>query len=203
MKPVRRLVGDKISNAPRERTRSLLVKAMISVACLSASACGASNTLDLAPVSTTASRAPTSANLQGRIRGSELIASTVQGMNRVCSYRAGPVGSAVRSYRIGFSDRCPSHYPSSDPNFPMPPTARLQESATELGERNCVYVEGSGRWTVTLRLTQTCPLSAGLAAQLQTTPEEDQRRQPPASIAPTSEPDTQVPDEDQQQPTPQ
>lgn len=198
MKPAKRLVRAKRFNPQQRRARGFLANAIVALICLPACACVASNTLGVAPVSTTG-RVPVSSNLQSRVGGSEFIGSTVQGMNRVCSYRGGPVGAAVRTYRIGYSDRCPPHYPSSDPNFPMQPTARLQASSTEQGRRNCSYAEGSARWTVTLPLTQTCPLNAGLAAQLQAgSGEEERRLRPPStSVAATTNPSASASSQEQ------
>lgn len=166
---------------------------------LALSACGASS-LESVPTATP-TRSIKSANVEGRISGTELISASLQGMQRLCNYRSGPVGSEVHTYRVGYSDRCPAHYPTIDPNMPMPPTARLEEEPVAQDKRNCVYTQGSGRWTVSLPVTEICPLNAGMAQQvkdaLDQQPAAPRRRLPngngPGSAEPSPD-DTQQPD---------
>ena len=147
---------------------------------LAASACGAS-ALEAVP-GVNAVRSPTETNLQGRIGRSALVSARQQGINRICTYRAGPVGSTVRTHRVGLSDQCPAQFPTSDPNVPIPPTAQLQETTIQRGVRDCVYAQGAGRWTINLALEVSCPLSAGMAMQAQSAsadePDERQRLVP-------------------------
>jgi hypothetical protein len=99
--------------------------------------------------------------LPARIDGRRLTGESVEGMNRVCTYPGGATGGEQRAYRIGIGQRCPAIFPSSDPNFPMPPSARLQESSILDGERQCIYTQGFHRWAVEVPLTQSCPNYAG------------------------------------------
>lgn len=116
--------------------------------------------------------------------GSELVSTSVVGINRVCNYRPGAIGTKTRSYRIGLGQRCPSQYPTTDPHFAVPPTARLEAVETGSEKRNCIYTQGTGHWTIGLRFDQSCPLNAGLAsknaAENETPAEEERRRRPQA-----------------------
>ena len=132
------------------------------------------------------------------IGGSELVSASVVGINRVCSYRPGAIGTRTRSYRIGLGQRCPAQFPTTDPHFPVPPTARLETVEAGSEKRNCIYAQGTGHWTVGLRFDQSCPLNAGLASKLaaenETPAEEERRRRPQADqsgAANTSDSSTQ------------
>jgi hypothetical protein len=127
------------------------------LACLLAAACASGNPI----VQTTAA----ASNPTARSGAGGLIREEVQGMTRVCTYRIGPVGSDAQSYRTGIGQRCPATYPTSDPNRPVQPTARLASSRIESGNRLCTYEQGTSQWTFAVELGQVCPINAGMAIQ--------------------------------------
>jgi hypothetical protein len=127
------------------------------VACLLAAACASGNPI---VSTTTAARDATARSSAGG-----LIREEVEGMNRVCTYRIGPVGSEAQTYRTGMGQRCPATYPTADPNRPVQPTARLASSEIQRGSRLCTYEQGTSQWTFAVELDQVCPVNAGMAIQ--------------------------------------
>lgn len=85
-------------------------------------------------------------------------------MRRTCTYRSA-VGTQTRVLHVGIGQQCPQSFPATDPNFSIPPTARLDTSTMSEDGRDCVYTQGTRRWTITLKPEQNCPLNAGMAEQ--------------------------------------
>jgi len=127
------------------------------LSCLLAAACASGN--PIVPTSTTAG------NPAARSGAGGLVSEQVQGMNRVCTYRVGPVGTELQTHRVGIGQPCPATYPTADPNRPVQPTARLASQRIGTGNRLCVYEQGTSVWTIAIELNQTCPLNAGMAIQ--------------------------------------
>ena len=128
------------------------VRGLVAGACLLAGACA--NTLGGA--GTSAIRPPGTT-------GGELVGQRVEGMERVCAYRVSPQASEVQSVRVGLSEPCPANRPISQTHATAPDSARLESARVERRGRECIYVQGTGRWTITIPLDHACPLSAGLA----------------------------------------
>jgi hypothetical protein len=92
----------------------------------------------------------------------QLVDQSVDGRQRVCTYRDGASGSMTRTHRVGVGNSCPVLYPAADPNRGPPPSARLASSAESNGQRICTYSQSSGMWRLTIPLSERCPLAAGM-----------------------------------------
>ena len=99
------------------------------------------------------------------IGGTGLIGQTSEGMARICRYQGIGSNGEPRELRTGLAQRCPFAFPAADPRSLAPTTAVLDGSTVERGRRSCEYVLEPNRWTITLPLTETCPLNAGMARQ--------------------------------------
>jgi len=95
----------------------------------------------------------------------QLLSQSTEGLRRICTYRAGPTGSEVRTHAVGIGDMCPAFMPPVDESLPAPQTARYESEIVDAGQRVCTYVQGVRHWNVDLPLNRTCPLSAGQALQ--------------------------------------
>jgi hypothetical protein len=100
-----------------------------------------------------------------RVGGTGLVRHRLEGMRRVCTYRADPIGRREVTLRVGIAERCPDNYRPTESSLPPPPTAPLEESLVQDGSRTCVYALRENRWTFTVPLQTSCPLNAGMAEQ--------------------------------------
>jgi hypothetical protein len=92
----------------------------------------------------------------------QLLYDRVEGLQRVCTYRDNFDPSRARETRTGIGSACPTFPPRSRSSLPAPPTARLLATQDDDSGRQCVYGEGSRRWTIETTVDRRCPLSAGI-----------------------------------------
>jgi len=92
----------------------------------------------------------------------QLVDQQVDGTQRVCFYRAAPVGDERRELRIGIAEACPASPPIGQQNLVPPPTARLVSSRVEDGRRICTYGQLGHVWAYQLALSAECPLAVGM-----------------------------------------
>lgn len=155
------------------------MRKILPIACLALCACGVESSESTISSASTVS---TGAGVQHRVSGTDLAAVEREGIDKICTYRAGPNSTTFRTYRVGLAQPCPNRMPTSGKNFPMPPTARHVRSTISEGMRACVYGQGAREWTVNLPLEKGCPLSGGLAVQAEAEGKQDvsrRRRTPP------------------------
>ena len=92
----------------------------------------------------------------------QLVDQQVAGSDRICIYRAGPLGNLTRARRVGLGEACPAHSPVADENRPAPPTARLVSNTVEDGRRVCGYEQRGRIWRFLVPLGGQCAMTAGM-----------------------------------------
>jgi hypothetical protein len=100
----------------------------------------------------------------------QLLSERVDGLTRICIYpgTANVVSDGpTRTLRVGIGQNCPFNHPGdSSGQFPAPPTAQLRETTVTDNVRRCVYEQAGTSWAILIEPTQSCPLYAGMAAQV-------------------------------------
>jgi hypothetical protein len=100
-----------------------------------------------------ATAAPASAQLESE---------QVDGNQRICTYRNAGGGTRATVRRVGLGQPCPAFPNSPRPALEAPPTARLEATRLKDGQRVCEYAQLGRVWVVTLPVSKSCPLSAGM-----------------------------------------